>query len=123
LSETSKDFVSFKTSLLLEDSKHDPIQKANLIKEIVQTISLIPEPIYREVYVKECSRLLQVEEQTLLNELNKLLRQKFAKQAAVPIADTSLHTTQQEYVVSGPESQTGYFQERELVKILLEFGG
>jgi DNA primase len=123
LSETSKDFVSFKTSLLLEDSKHDPIQKASLIKEIVQTISLIPEPIYREVYVKECSRLLQVEEQTLLNELNKLLRQKFAKQAAVPIADTNLHTKQQEYVVSGPESQTGYFQERELVKILLEFGG
>ncbi|MDP2237254.1 MAG: DNA primase [Bacteroidales bacterium] len=119
----AKDFISFKTSLLLEESAHDPIKKAGLIKEIVHTISLIPEPIYRSVYVKECSRMLEVEEQTLMNELNKLLRQKFRSKTGAEIPETAVETPkQEEHVIAGPEAKSGYYQERELVKILLQYG-
>jgi len=123
ISNNAKDFISFKTALLLEESAHDPIKKAGLIKEIVHTISLIPEPIYRSVYVKECSRMLEVEEQTLMNELNKLLRQKFKSRTSTDIPEPVPETpTKQETIETGPETQLGYYQERELVKILLQYG-
>lgn len=124
IATNATDFISFKTKLLLEESASDPIKKAGLIKEIVHTIALIPEPIYRSVYVKECSRLLDVEEQILMNELNKLLRQKFKSRTG----ETALPEPTPEAVVQapvktvGPESQPGYFQERELVKLLLQYG-
>lgn len=123
ISNNAKDFISFKTALLLEESAHDPIKKAGLIKEIVHTISLIPEPIYRSVYVKECSRMLEVEEQTLMNELNKLLRQKYKSRTSTDIPEpVQQMPAKQETIETGPETQLGYYQERELVKILLQYG-
>ncbi|MBC8320288.1 MAG: DNA primase [Bacteroidetes bacterium] len=81
---TALDFIKFKTSLLQEETADDPAGKASLIKDIVHTISIIPDGISRSVYIKECSVLLDVREQTLMNELNKLLRQKFRKQSNIP---------------------------------------
>jgi DNA primase len=77
IKNNSKDFISFKTNLLMGDVQNDPIKKAGLIKEIVESIALIPEAIYRSVYVKECSRIMDMEEQILLNELNKIRSKKF----------------------------------------------
>lgn len=124
ISENATDFISFKTKLLIRQSGDDPLKKAGLIKEIVQTISLIPEPIYRSVYIKECSRLLEVEEQLLLNELNKLLRQKFKKQTGEQyLPDTPAPSPEQPRIESQePEEQPGYYQERELIKLLLQYG-
>lgn len=73
------DFIRFKTQLLLEDAGEDPIKRAAIISNIVESISLIPDAIVRSVYVQECSRLLQIDEQILLSELNKR-RQKRAEQ-------------------------------------------
>lgn len=73
------DFIRFKTQLLLEDAGEDPIRRADIISNIVESISLIPDAIVRSVYVQECSRLLQIDEQVLLSELNKR-RQKRAEQ-------------------------------------------
>lgn len=73
------DFIRFKTQLLLEDAGEDPIKRADIISNIVESISLIPDAIVRSVYVQECSRLLQIDEQVLLSELNKR-RQKRAEQ-------------------------------------------
>jgi len=78
------DFIKFKTNLLQQETVGDPSGKAALIKDIVHTISVIPDGISRSVYIKECSVLLDVGEQTLMNELNKLLRQKFRKQSNIP---------------------------------------
>lgn len=75
----AKDFIGFKTSLLLDETKGDPNAKTNLIKEIIQTISHIPDGIGRTVYIQECSSIMDVPEQTLMNELNKILRQRFKK--------------------------------------------
>lgn len=75
----AKDFISFKTSLLLDETKGDPNAKTNLIKEIINTISFIPNGIGRTVYIQECSNIMDVPEQTLMNELNKILRQRYRK--------------------------------------------
>lgn len=119
----SKDFISFKTGLLLEEAAGDPIRKAGLIREIVTTISLIPDPIYRTVYVKECSRMLEVAEATLMNELNKLLRSRFRKQLSpeTPVLPQSQPEPQPQEVVPEQEIPTLH-QERELIRLMLMFG-
>jgi DNA primase len=132
LTDNAKDFISFKTNLLLKDAKNDPIKKASVIKDIVETISVIPDPIYRATYIKECSRTLEVAEQTLMNELNKLLRAKYRKQLGLdPGQDTSYLSyqsyqsyNQQQPVESSQNSTTpiGFYQEQELVKLLLTHG-
>ena len=132
LTDNAKDFISFKTNLLLKDAKNDPIKKASVIKDIVETISVIPDPIYRATYIKECSRTLEVAEQTLMNELNKLLRAKYRKQLGLdPGQDTSYLSyqsyqsyNQQQLVESSQNSTTpiGFYQEQELVKLLLTHG-
>ena len=71
IKENKKDFILFKLNLLLEDADNDPIKKASLIQDIVQSISIIPDAIIRSVYIKECSVLLGVSETVLTTELNK----------------------------------------------------
>jgi len=126
LKDNAKDFIRFKTELLLKDAENDPIKRGQVVRDIVETISVIPDSIFRITYVKECSRILDMPEQTLTNELNKLLRAKFKKSLgqegdALPETDTTVTTPKQE---EGLEEQlpAGYYQERELVKLLLMYG-
>ena len=124
IKNTAQDFISFKTNLLSEEVKHDPIKKAGLIKEIVTSISVIPDPITRQVYVKECSSLMEMPEQTLLNELNKNLRKKFK--------DVYKQNPFQESIPAPPQPKAETedanirtklsFQEENLARLLLEFG-
>lgn len=74
LEENQKDFVGFKTDVLLEGTENDPIKRASLIKEIVGSIALIPDGITRSVYVKQTAAQFDFKEQTLLNELNAIRR-------------------------------------------------
>lgn len=73
-------FIIFKTKILLDEAKNDPIKKAELTKDIVSTIALVPELIERNIYVKECASLLDVSEQTLATELAKTISAKLKKQ-------------------------------------------
>ena len=81
LDEHETDFIRFKTNLLLEDAGRDPIKRAELIGNIVQSISVIPEAIVRDVYIKECAQLLHVEDRLLVSEVAKR-REKEAEQRA-----------------------------------------
>jgi len=81
LSDNAQDFINFKVSLLLKDAKDDPVKKAGLIRDIVTSISKIPDAIKREVYVQECSRILDISERVLFSELAQTI-QKDAVQAA-----------------------------------------
>lgn len=72
LEGNSRDFISFKASLLMEDSGNDPIRKADTIRDMVQSISKIPDRIQREVYVQECARIMQISEDVLFNTLAQL---------------------------------------------------
>ncbi len=119
-----KDFIRFKTELLLKDAANDPIKKGQVVRNVVETISVVPDPIFRIAYVKETSRLMDMPEETLMMELNKLLRAKFKKSLGVEgevIPDEPVITPPQEK----PEEElfpVGYYQERELVKLLLVYG-
>ncbi len=126
LKENAKDFIRFKTELLLKDAENDPIKRGQVIRDIVETISVIPDNIFRITYVKECSRLLDMPEQTLTNELNKILRAKMKKTLGiednvVSETETTTVTPKQEETVED-QLPAGYYQERELVKLLLMYG-
>ena len=125
LKENAKDFIRFKTELLLKDAENDPIKRGQVIRDIVETISVIPDNIFRITYVKECSRLLDIPEQTLTNELNKILRAKLKKtlgieENVVPETETTTTPKQEENIED--QLPAGYYQERELVKLLLMYG-
>ena len=75
IQSSAKDFIVFKTDMLLSDVKGDPTKRAALITEIVTSIAKIPDSIKRSVYIQECSSLLGIEERVLINEMNRLLRQ------------------------------------------------
>lgn len=69
------DFIRFKTNLLIEEAGKDPIKRASLISSIVKSISVIPEEIVRSVYIRECSRLLEMSEKVLTEATSKMVRQ------------------------------------------------
>jgi DNA primase len=71
IKKNETDFVRFKTGLLIEEAGNDPIKKARLINEIVDTIAIIPEEIIRSVYIKECSLLLDTDERILIRAISK----------------------------------------------------
>ncbi len=123
-----QDFISFKTKLLSEDAKNDPIKRAALITEVVKSISVIPDTITRTVYVKECSRLLDIEEEVLLTEVAKLRRKKMYEgsaspapqpQAAAPAIPAAAASAPLPSFVSNVYSEA---PEKELVHILLKYG-
>ena len=74
LDENAKDFIQFKASMLMNDAKNDPIKKADLIRDMVQSISKIPDRIQREVYIQECSRIMEISEQVLVSTLAQLVQ-------------------------------------------------
>src|SRR6187551_2284013 len=79
----TKDFISFKIDLLASDAAHDPIKKAEAIREIITSISLIPDAIKRSVYIQETGQLLKISETVLLSELNKIVIQERRKDGDV----------------------------------------
>jgi len=95
--ENEKDFIRFKTDLLMEDAGKDPIKRAELIANIVRSISVIPEAIVRDVYIKECGQQLHLEEKLLVAEVAKL-REAQAEKANKPIVS---NTASQENIPPG----------------------
>ena len=123
ISKKAEDFISFKTNLLIKETKNDPIKKAALIKEIVKTIALIPDGIYRSVYVKECGSIMNVPEQTLMNELNRILRRKFRDKNKITRPEEA--PEQEEYKAEkqiDTDLYEGEFQERDIIRLLLMYG-
>lgn len=128
IKNNSKDFISFKTNLLMGDVQNDPIKKAGLIKEIVESIALIPEAIYRSVYVKECSRIMDMEEQILLSELNKIRSKKFNEKSnshntAAP-ANTESDVVEALQIEEKKQllDASAEHQERDIIRLLLNYG-
>ena len=116
IKNNSKDFITFKTGLLFDEAKHDPIKKTSLIKEIVESIALIPDSISRSVYIKECSRLMDIEEQVLNVEVNKLRRKKSDKKHD---ANNAGHETNS--VVSSEEKDLEVQEEKKEIQLHEQF--
>ena len=117
-----KDFIRFKTGILLEKTKGDPVKKATMIREIVETISLIPDSIYRNVYIKECSSILDTPEQILVNELNKILRKKNWKDKQEPGKYQVDETVEVAPVKQDTDYTNSEFQEKQIIRLLLQYG-
>lgn len=85
IKQNTTNFILFKTNLLLAEVAHDPVKKANLVNEILTDISLIPNQVTRSIYLKECSSLFSIDEQTLNSQLNRMISQKLKKKPAGPL--------------------------------------
>lgn len=130
IKENAQDFISYKAQILTHKSENNPIEKANAIKSIVESIALIPEAIFRSVYIKECSRIMKVEEEILINEVNKIRSKNFQEKHK---RDKSIAEQQQgveessDYLIEEKKQQeqnyfNAEFQERDIVRILINFG-
>ena len=124
ITANSVNFILFKTRLLLGETQNDPIKKAALIKEIVNTIALIPDGISRSLYVKECSSLMTISEQALMSELNKILRAKLKRSS--PELERDLEIIPTEQITTEPQIDIDIYstesQERDVIRILLLYG-
>ncbi len=80
INEHEVDFIRFKTQLLLEEAAGDPIKRAGLIANLVQSISVIPDNITRSVYIHDCAGLMNVDEKMLIREVNKIRLKNVEKQ-------------------------------------------
>lgn len=112
------DFVSFKTNLLKNEAEKDPLKKATLINEIVRTISVIPENIIRSVYIRECSKLLDIDEKLLFTETARFRRNRFEqkiKQAEIRDSTSHLDVSPVKFDFI-PEK---YSAEKEVLRLLL----
>lgn len=125
IEKNAKDFISFKTQLLLKDAANDPIKRSEVLKDVINSIAVIPDAIYRASYIKECSRLMEMPEQSLMSELNKILRAKIRKSQP---DQADLQNIVTEEIKSEPQNPIadivpiGFYQEQELVKLLLMYG-
>lgn len=79
IEQNESDFIRFKTELLLEQVGEDPIKRAGLISNVVESIALIPNSIKRSVYLQECSQLLNLEERVLIRELNRIRKRNYER--------------------------------------------
>ena len=124
----TQDFVSFKTSMLLADGGNDPLQKAQIIRDVVQSIALIPDQITRSVFTTEIARVFGFDESIVINELNKLRKNQVAKELDEPmiasnpsLTDTFTEPTPQ--AVSASETINQHYKvESELIRVLLKYG-
>lgn len=124
LDSESKDFIKFKTDVLLKEAGKDPIKKAGLIKDIVESIALIPDPIIRSVYIQECSSMMGMEEEMLLTELNKSRKQKISKKLAAPNESTPQINVPEYLPQEGGKSTTKKinYQEQDIIRLMIQYG-
>ena len=122
INDNEEDFITFKTRLLSKEAKSDPVKKANLISDIVRSISVIPENITRTVYIKECSSILNINEKVLYGEINKIRRRTYEKEYKRSLSPDSTFQQASPSVPSFVSDIYSEAQEKELIRLLLLYG-
>ena len=127
------DFIRFKTQLLLEETGDDPVKRAGLISNVVESIALIPNSITRSVYIQECAQMLQMQERVLIAETNRIRRRNYdrkkelkQREETVSEAGTKNESAssvnqeqkQRKGVVAGPYDR----YEREIIRYVIRYG-
>lgn len=123
LENNAKDFIQFKASLLMDEAKNDPIKKADLIRDMVVSISKIPDSIKRQIYIQETSRIMDISEQILLNTLAQLV-QKDISDAGKKLKQEykALEVVKTESQSSHEKVNIVYELERKIIEMLLLYG-
>jgi DNA primase len=122
IAENENDFITFKTKMLIKEAEKDPVQKANLIKDVVHSISIIPDAIAMSVYIRECSSLLKVDEQILYHEVVNLKRKKRESQKSQA---SDFEAYEEQFVSPKQSNPTIVNSERleyEIVRLMLNYG-
>jgi DNA primase len=123
LKSNVKDFVVFKTSLLLDETGKDPIKRVTLIKDVVSTIALIPDPMMASAYIKECSVLMNMSEQVLFGEYNKVRKSAVRESAPSELPKNIVAETETDPELSQQIlDESSEHQERDIIRLLLNFG-
>lgn len=121
IKKNEEDFITFKTRLLYNESKNDPVKKANLISDIVRSIAVIPDEIVGAVYLQECSSILGIAEKVLYSEINKIRKKKHETDNKRRISPEDNFKSASP---SFPSSVDGYYakpQEKEIIRLLLHY--
>lgn len=121
LEENSKDFIAYKASLLMQDAKNDPVKKAGLIRNMVTSISKIPDRIQKEIYVQECAKIMDISEEVLFSTLAQIGRKNLQD------ANKAYKQEQRAFEVIKPKIQVKkvdiqYELERKIIELLLLHG-
>ena len=119
--KTQSDFIVFKTNLLLADINNDPIKKADLIRDIVESISKIPDAIKASLFIKECSKLMDMDERLLLSELNKFSLKKVKKANNQEELSTIGIESEIYAAPAAIENRLNDSQEKEIIRILVNY--
>ncbi len=123
IEQSKKDFILFKTSILLKDAGKDPIKRAGIIREVVESIAKIPDGIKASVFVRECSSLLQIEERVLISELNKIRAAKNKGSYQPQPQQNPEGIPEPDFAeIQSSSSDTDEAQEKEIVRLLLNYG-
>ena len=122
LKTEAKDFIQFKTDLLLHEADNDPVKKSNTVREIVQSIAKIPDPIKQEIYIKQCANTMDVSEAVLFNALAQEQSKK-----KVPVRKINQPVSKGDTIVQKiPSKESGVNPllslERQIIGILLQYG-
>jgi len=123
LENNAKDFIQFKASLLMNEAKNDPIKKADLIRDMVTSISKIPDRIQREIYLQECSRIMDISEQVLVSTLAQLVQKDIAEIGKKQKQEQkAFEVVKNENPVQAEKVDVLYRLERKIIEILLLYG-
>ena len=127
IKDNRKDLILFKATLFAEEAKNDPIRKAELIRDIVQSIGKVPDPIQRSVYTQQCAERFGMQEQILITEVNKIRRARAKEQHGEEIAP---HVETQDMAANAqvhheqvkPAVVSVEYVERDIIFVMMEYG-
>lgn len=125
LEENARDFISYKASLLMDETRGDPIKKAEVIRDMMRSVAKIPDPIRQELYLKEITRIMDISEEVLYSTLAQIQAKERSSQAR----SRKREKGQQQFKVVKNEVEPQqkvdpqYEIERHLISLLLRYGG
>lgn len=123
LQDNAMDFIQFKASLLMKEAKNDPIKKADLIRDMVTSISKIPDRIKREVYIQECSRIMDISEDVLFNTLAQLTQKDLSEaNKKYKQEQKAFEVVKNEQIAIDSKVDVQYQLEKRIIEILLLYG-
>lgn len=122
LDENAQDFIRFKASLLLKDAEKDPVKKAEVVRDIVNSISKIPDQITQEIYIQTCSNLLDVSEDVLFSTLAQILAKDRREAGRGDRRKTLEIVKETKESTPVPKVDQQYVLERSLIQLLLRYG-
>lgn len=121
IKENATDFIQFKSNVLLEEAQNNPVKKAELVRDIIQSIALIPNIIQRELYIQETSKLMEIREEVLFKELEQTLKRKQndAQRKTQKVSKSNvLEIDKSEKVIIDAQS----IIEEELIRLIMQYG-